>query len=59
MDEAIAVLKQQGAVIVDPADIPSIVDKDPKNNFMLWNTCSGVNNARARTRTARSPSSTA
>ena len=26
MDEAIAVLKQQGAVIVDPADIPSVVD---------------------------------
>ena len=28
MDEAIAVLKQQGAVIVDPADIPSVVDQD-------------------------------
>ena len=41
MDEAIAVLKQQGAIIVDPADIPSVVDKDPKNNFMLWNPCSG------------------
>ena len=35
MDEAIAVLKQQGAIIVDPADIPSVVDQDPKNNFML------------------------
>jgi amidase len=46
MDDAIAVLKQHGAVIVDPANIPSVVDKDPKNNFMLWNTCSGVNNGR-------------
>ena len=26
MDEAIAVLKEQGAIIVDPADIPSVVD---------------------------------
>ena len=33
MNDAIAVLKAQGAVIVDPADIPSIVDKDPKNNL--------------------------
>jgi amidase len=48
MDDAIAVLKQHGAVIVDPANIPSVVDKDPKNNFMLWNTCSGVNNGRGK-----------
>ena len=50
MDEAIAVLKQQGAVIVDPADIPSVVDKDPKNNFMLWNPCSGVNEGKGQGR---------
>ena len=43
MDEAIAILKKQGAVIVDPANIPSMVDKDAKNNLMLWNTCSGAN----------------
>src|SRR5215475_4597366 len=48
MDDAIAVLKQRGAVIVDPANIPSVLDKDPKNNFMLWNTCSGVNNGRGK-----------
>ena len=29
MDEAIALLRAQGAVTVDPADIPSIVDPDP------------------------------
>ena len=29
MADAIAVLKQQGAIIVDPADVPSFVDKDP------------------------------
>ena len=33
MADAIDVLKQQGAVIVDPADIPSVVDKDPAKNY--------------------------
>jgi amidase len=48
MDEAMAVLKAQGAVIVDPADLPSVVDKDPKNNFLLWGQCSGVNEGRGK-----------
>jgi amidase len=48
MDEAIAVLKQQGAVIVDPADIPSVVDQDGKNNFLNWNTCGGLDSAKGR-----------
>jgi amidase len=46
MDDAIAVLKQQGAVIVDPANIPSVVDQDPKSNFLRWGQCSGVTNAK-------------
>jgi amidase len=48
MTDAIAVLKQQGAVIVDPADIPSVLDKDPKKNVMLWNSCSGATNGRGK-----------
>jgi amidase len=48
MDEAIAILKKQGAVIVDPADIPSILDTDAKNNLMLWNTCSGANEGKGK-----------
>jgi amidase len=48
MDEAIAVLKQQGAVIVDPANIPSVVDQDAANNYNKWGTCSGVNNGRGK-----------
>jgi len=48
MDEAIAVLKQQGAIVIDPADIPSVTDKDPKNNFVLWNQCSGANEGRGK-----------
>jgi amidase len=48
MDDAIAVLKQQGAVIVDPADIPSVVAKEAENNVLLWPTCGGLDNARGR-----------
>ena len=48
MAEAIGVLEEQGAVIVDPANIPSVVDKDPKNNFVLWAICSGVESARGK-----------
>ncbi len=48
MSEAIEVLKQQGAIIVDPADIPSIVTQDPAKNFALWGQCSGLNNVKGR-----------
>jgi amidase len=48
MDEVIAVLKQKGAVIVDPADIPSMVDTNAANNFANWNPCSGLENAKGR-----------
>jgi amidase len=48
MAEAIAVLKAQGAEVVDPADIPSFIDKDPKNNFPLWGYCSGANQAKGK-----------
>ena len=44
MNDAIAVLKAQGAVIVDPANIPSVVDKDPARNILLWSVCSGLDN---------------
>jgi amidase len=48
MTAAIEILKQQGATIVDPADIPSVLDADAKNNFMTWNVCSGADNARGK-----------
>src|SRR5207253_7741191 len=35
MAGAIDVLKAEGAVIVDPADIPSVVDKNEKDNLFL------------------------
>jgi amidase len=48
MTEAIDILKRQGAEIVDPADIPSIVTKNPSQNFALWGQCSGVTNAKGK-----------
>jgi amidase len=48
MAEAIAILRQQGAIIVDPADIPSVISKDPENNLLKWNTCSGLENAKGK-----------
>ena len=38
-DEAIAVLKQAGAEIVDPADLPSASEKDPMRNALLAGEC--------------------
>jgi amidase len=46
MNDAIAVLRKEGAIVVDPADIPSILDKDPARNFLRWGQCSGANNGR-------------
>jgi amidase len=48
MDEVIAVLKAQGAVIVDPANVPSVIDPDPANNFLGWGQCSGATNAKGK-----------
>ncbi|HEV8409324.1 MAG TPA: amidase family protein [Gemmatimonadaceae bacterium] len=44
MNEAIAALKAEGAVIVDPANIPSVVTPDTLHNILYWNTCSGAEN---------------
>jgi amidase len=48
MDEALAVLKQHGAVIVDPADIPTVVSQDPQNNVLQWNTCAGAGGGKGK-----------
>jgi amidase len=48
MAEAIAVLKKQGAIVVDPANIPSVVDADPQNSFLKWAICSGVTDAKGQ-----------
>jgi amidase len=48
MAEAIAVLIKEAAVVVDPADIPSVVSVDPQNSLLKWNTCSGLVNAKGK-----------
>jgi len=48
MVEAIEVLRAQGATVVDPADIPSIITKDPARSLMLWPVCSGTGDAKGR-----------
>jgi amidase len=48
MTEAIEILKQQGAVIVDPADIPSVITKVADQSFLLWGQCGGSANGRGK-----------
>jgi amidase len=48
MAEVVEVLKAQGAVIVDPADIPSVVATDASKNFLLWSVCGGLDNAKGK-----------
>jgi amidase len=42
MTEAIDVLKQQGAEVIDPADIPGFPDS------LKWGTCAGASNGRGK-----------
>jgi amidase len=48
MRGAIAELARQGATVVDPANIPSILDWDPARNFLDWPVCSGPDNAKGK-----------
>ncbi len=48
MTEAIDVLKQQGAVIVDPVEIPSISAQEFDKSLLRWNVCGGVNGAKGK-----------
>ena len=48
MADAIAIMKQQGAVIVDPAEIPSFVAKTANDSFPLWDFCSGAEHAKGK-----------
>ena len=43
MDEAVAILKAQGAEVVD-ANIPSVTTGDTTRNILWWNTCGGIEN---------------
>jgi amidase len=42
MAEVIQILSQQGATIIDPADIPSVIDADAENNLLASGSESSV-----------------
>jgi amidase len=48
MADAIAVLRQQGAIVVDPTDVPSFVAKEVNDNFLRWDFCQGGEHARGK-----------
>jgi amidase len=48
MADAIDVLRRGGAVIVDPANLPSVLDADPAKNPTLIPICSGMENAKGK-----------
>jgi amidase len=48
MADAIAVLRQQGAVVVDPAEVPSLIAKEAHANFALFDYCSGAEHAKGK-----------
>ncbi|MFA5911619.1 MAG: amidase family protein [Vicinamibacterales bacterium] len=48
MAEAIAVLRQQGATVVDPADLPSFVATNANDSFPLFDYCSGAEHAKGK-----------
>ena len=48
MAEAIDVIRREGGVIVDAANLPSVLDPDPAKNVLLWDTCSGVNQGKGK-----------
>jgi amidase len=45
MNEAIQIMRQEGATILDPADIPSVVDGTAANNLLLYGTCTTTKDA--------------
>lgn len=48
MSEAIAILKKQGAVIVDPADLPSVTTTDEPRSLLRWGICAGAGSAKGK-----------
>ncbi len=46
MAEAIEILKQQGAIIVDPADIPTVIVPVQQHNLVHWTICAGADESK-------------
>jgi amidase len=48
MTDAIDVLKRQGAIVVDPANMPTVLETDPAKNILSVDICSGLNNGKGK-----------
>ena len=48
MRDAIDVLTRLGAVVVDPADIPSVATLDPDRSFLKWSVCGGAGDVKGK-----------
>ena len=48
MRDAIDVMKRLGAVVVDPADIPSVATLDPDKSFLKWSVCGGAGDVKGK-----------
>jgi amidase len=48
MADAIAVLRAEGAVVVDPADVPSLTAQSFDDNFAAWDFCAGAEHAKGK-----------
>jgi amidase len=46
MEDAINILRNQGATVVDPADIPSVLDRTPANSYLTFGICAGAADVR-------------
>ena len=38
-EEAVAILEAQGAIVADPANLPTVIDPDPDRNIFSWGIC--------------------
>jgi amidase len=48
MSDAIAVLRTEGAIVVDPANVPSLAATNPQDNFAAWDFCSGADQSKGQ-----------
>ena len=48
MMDAISIIRREGGIVVDPADIPSIVATAAQDNFLLWPACWSLDHAQGK-----------
>ena len=53
MTDAIAVFTRAGAIIVDPADLPTVLESDPSRNVLRFEICSGADHGIGHDATVR------